>query len=70
MEYQINLVDDGETSWLVIDPGHIENLISYLQKMKFMLRVDVRDASNEFVVMRAPGPVTEIGGPFALVPRP
>jgi len=70
VEYQINLVDDGETSWLVIDPGHIENLISYLQKMKFMLRVDVRDASNEFVVMRAPGPVTEIGGPFALVPRP
>jgi tRNA-modifying protein YgfZ len=70
VEYQINLVDDGETSWLVIDPGHIENLISYLQKMKFMLRVDVRDASIEFVVMRAPGPVTEIGGPFALVPRP
>ena len=70
VEYQINLVDDGETSWLVIDPGHIENLISYLQKMKFMLRVDVRDASNEFVVMRAPGLVTEIGGPFALVPRP
>ena len=69
VEYQINLVDDGETSWLVLDPGYVENLIAYLQKMKFMLRVDVRDASNEFVVLRAPGLANEIGGPFALVPR-
>jgi len=54
---------------LVLDPGYIENLVTYLQKMKFMLRVDVRDASNEFVIMRAPGQVSDIGGPFALVPR-
>ena len=69
VEYQFNLVDDGETTWLVLDPGYAENLIAYLQKMKFMLRVDVRDASSEFVVLRAPGAATEIGGPFALVPR-
>jgi folate-binding Fe-S cluster repair protein YgfZ len=50
VEYQFNLVDDGETSWLVLDPGYIETLIAYLQKMKFMLRVDVRDASSEYVV--------------------
>jgi folate-binding protein YgfZ len=69
VEYQFNLVDDGETSWLVLDPGYIETLIAYLQKMKFMLRVDLRDASSEYVVLRAPGLVNEIGGPFALVPR-
>ena len=69
VEYQFNLVDDGETTWLVLDPGYIENLIAYLQKMKFMLRVEVRDASNEYVVLRAPGAATEIGGPYALVPR-
>ena len=69
VEYQFNLVDDGETSWLVLDPGYIETLIAYLQKMKFMLRVDVRDASSEYVGLRAPGLVNEIGGPFALVPR-
>jgi hypothetical protein len=34
-----------------------------------MLRVDVRDASAEYAVLRAPGQVTDIGGPFALVPR-
>jgi len=69
VEYQFNLVDDGETSWLVLDPGYIETLIAYLQKMKFMLRVDVRDASSEYAVLRAPGMPNEIGGPFALVPR-
>jgi folate-binding protein YgfZ len=69
LEYQFNLVDDGTTSWLVLDPGYIENVLAYLQRMKFMLRVDVRDASDEYAVLRAPGVATEIGGPFALVPR-
>ena len=37
--------------------------------MRFMLKVDARDASADFAVLRAPGAATEIGGPFALVPR-
>jgi len=69
VEFQFNLVDDGTTTFLVLDPGYSEQLIEYLTKMKFMLRVDVKDASNEFAVLRAPGAPTEIGGPFALVPR-
>jgi folate-binding protein YgfZ len=69
VEYQFNLVDDGETTWLVLDPGYSATLIEYLTKMKFMLRVDVRDASAEYTVLRAPGVTDAIGGPFALVPR-
>jgi folate-binding protein YgfZ len=69
VEFQFNLVDDGTTTYLVLDPGYVEKLVEYLTKMKFMLRVDVRDASSEFVVLRAPGVADEIGGPFALVPR-
>ena len=69
IEFQFNLVDDGNTTFLVLDPGYIDQLIEYLTKMKFMLRVDVRDASSEFAVLRAPGMPNEIGGPFALVPR-
>jgi folate-binding protein YgfZ len=69
IEYQFNVVDDGTTTFLVLDPGYIDNLIEYLNKMRFMLQVDVRDASNEFAVLRAPGNPTLIGGPFALVPR-
>ena len=69
VEYQFNLVDDGTTTWLVLDPGYSDTLVAYLTKMKFMLRVDVRDASAEFAVLRAPGATTDLGGPFALVPR-
>ena len=69
VEYQFNLVDDGTTTFLVLDPGFIEPLIEYLTKMKFMLRVDVRDASGDFIVLRAPGLPDQIGGPLALVPR-
>jgi folate-binding protein YgfZ len=69
VEFQFNVVDDGSTTFLVLDPGYSEQLIEYLTKMKFMLRVDVKDASNDFAVLRAPGAPTEIGGPFALVPR-
>ena len=69
VEYQFNLVDDGTASYLVMDPHFIEGLSTYLNKMRFMLRVEVRDATEDFAVMRAPGVANEIGGPFALVPR-
>ncbi|CAN2231320.1 YgfZ/GcvT domain-containing protein [Candidatus Planktophila dulcis] len=69
VEYQFSVVDDGTTSYLVMDPHFVEGLSTYLNKMRFMLRVEVRDATSEFAVMRAPGVATEIGGPYALVPR-
>ena len=69
VEYQFNLVDDGTTTFLVLDASYAEALVTYLAKMKFMLKVDVRDATSEFAVLRAPGATTDIGGPFALVPR-
>ena len=69
VEYQFNLVDDGTTTFLVLDQSYAEALVAYLTKMRFMLKVDVRDATSEFAVLRAPGATTDIGGPFALVPR-
>ena len=69
VEFQFNCVDDGNTTFLVLDPGYSEQLIEYLTKMRFMLRVDVSDASSQYAVLRAPGMPTEIGGPFALLPR-
>jgi folate-binding protein YgfZ len=69
VEYQFNVVDDGTSSYLVMDPHFVEGLSAYLNKMRFMMRVEVRDATEDFAVMRAPGVANEIGGPFALVPR-
>ena len=69
VEYQFNLVDFGDEIFIVIDPSYGEGLLAYLLKMRFMLKVDARDASSEYTVLRAPGAPTEIGGPYALVPR-
>jgi len=69
VEYQFSLVDDGTTTFIVLDPQFAEKLITYLNKMRFMLKVEVRDASSEFAVLRAPGVANQVGGPFALVPR-
>ncbi|CAN2171708.1 COG0354 Predicted aminomethyltransferase related to GcvT [Candidatus Nanopelagicaceae bacterium] len=69
VEYQFSLVDDGNATYLVLDPHFAEGLINYLNKMRFMLNVEVKDASSDFAVLRAPGAANEVGGPFALVPR-
>ena len=69
VEYQFSLVDDGNTTYLVLDPHFAEGLINYLNKMRFMLKVEVKDATPDFAVLRAPGAANAVGGPFALVPR-
>lgn len=69
VEYQFNLVDDGTATFIVIDSEYAPTLLTYLLRMRFMLKVDARDVSTEFSVLRAPGAPTEIGGPYALVPR-
>ncbi|HEY3293312.1 MAG TPA: folate-binding protein [Candidatus Nanopelagicaceae bacterium] len=69
IEHQFDLVDDGTTTWLTLDPGRAKPLIEHLQKMKFMMRVDVRDVSDEYALLRLPGVSDELGGPYSIVPR-
>jgi len=69
IEHQFYMVDDGKTSWLVVNPSRSELLLVHLLKMKFRMNVEIRDASNEFAVLRAPGVTDALGGPYALVPR-
>lgn len=69
IEQQLFLVDDGAALWLHTEASKTEELITYLNKMKFMLDVDVQDRSAEFAVMRVPGAADSFGGPYALIPR-
>jgi folate-binding protein YgfZ len=67
--HQIYLVDDGSVTWIHTEAEKTASLLEFLNKMKFMLRVDVQDRSNEYAVLRAPGVPDAIGGPYALVAR-
>ncbi|MBI3430017.1 MAG: folate-binding protein YgfZ [Actinobacteria bacterium] len=69
IEHQFNLMDDGERTWLTLDAGRSDSLLTHLQKMKFMLRVDIQDLSGEYALVRTPGLSDSLGGPFAIVPR-
>jgi tRNA-modifying protein YgfZ len=66
---QLFLVDDGSTTWLHTENSRTQEIFDYLNKMKFMLEVEVEDQSNDYAVLRAPGKSDLLGGPYALVPR-
>jgi tRNA-modifying protein YgfZ len=66
---QLFLVDDGQSTWIHLEKVRVAPVIEYLNKMKFMLAVEVKDESDNYSVLRAPGMADAIGGPYALVPR-
>jgi len=66
---QLFLVDDGSNTWIHTENSRTNEILDYLNMMKFMLEVDVKNQSNEYAVLRAPGKSDLLGGPYALVPR-
>lgn len=51
IEHQAGIIDDGETMWLIVDHDDAEPLRAWLTKMRFMLRVEITDVSNEWSVV-------------------
>lgn len=59
VEHAASVIDDGETAWLIVDRGDAEGLLAWLRRMRFRLRVEPRDASDEVAVIG--------GGPIGLL---
>ena len=55
VEYAIRVVDDGETAWLLVDAAEAASLKAWLDKMRFMLRVEIADRSADFVTIGSLG---------------
>ncbi|SDI36101.1 hypothetical protein SAMN05421505_1466 [Sinosporangium album] len=51
VEHHLTLVDDGESIWAHVEPGAGSELVTYLDKMRFMLRVEVADLTVEYAVL-------------------
>ena len=51
IEYVLYGVDDGETFWAHTEPGSAPALVSWLDRMRFLMRVEVRDRSAEYAVV-------------------
>ena len=54
IEHDLHLVDDGETTWITTEPGAATPLVTWLDSMRFMLRVEVADVSDDWAVLGEP----------------
>ncbi|WDF32701.1 folate-binding protein [Arthrobacter agilis] len=61
IEYSIHVVDDGATAWLVTEGGEAAPLAAWLERMKFMLRVEVADVTERWAVLGATRALPELG---------
>ncbi|WP_037573945.1 CAF17-like 4Fe-4S cluster assembly/insertion protein YgfZ [Phaeacidiphilus oryzae] len=67
VEHALYLVDDGETTWIHVEPGTQQELLAYLEKMRFMYRVEAVDATDAYAVVFLPAGSTADLGPAAAV---
>ena len=51
LEYDIRVLDDGTTTWLLVEGDEAPGLTEWLRRMVFMLRVGVTDRSAEFATI-------------------
>jgi folate-binding protein YgfZ len=54
VEHELHVVDDGEATWLTVEPGAAASIAAYLDSMRFMLRVEVADVSTDWAVVWQP----------------
>ena len=80
IEHALYGVDDGETFWAHTEPGAAGAAAQWLDRMRFMMRVEVTDRSQEYAVVwvvgaaEPAGPLTRtgpdsLGGREVFVPR-
>ena len=80
IEHALYGVDDGETFWAHTEPGTAPALVACLDRMRFLMRVEVADRSAEHAVVWTAGDLAtdqlsrigedSLGGRELLVPRP
>ena len=56
VEHHLTLTDDGTAVWVHVEPGTAAALAEFLESMRFMLRVEVADVSQDFAVLTVLGP--------------
>jgi folate-binding protein YgfZ len=54
VEHHLLLVDDGESTWIHVEPGESASLVEFLNSMRFMLRVEVDEVSGDWAIVWQP----------------
>lgn len=56
VEHHAVVAEDGTTTWLDVEPGTAGELLTFLEKMRFLTRVEPRDASADWALLSLAGP--------------
>jgi hypothetical protein len=59
VEHHLTLADDGTALWIHVEPGTAGALVEFLESMRFMLRVEVADVSQDYAVLTLLGPAAD-----------
>jgi folate-binding protein YgfZ len=51
VEHHLRMVDDGVAVLALLEPGTVEGLLAFLEKMRFMLRVELSDVSAHWAAV-------------------
>lgn len=54
IEHSLHVVDDGERTWLSVEPGTGPALLAWLESMRFLLRVEPALRTNAYAVLGEP----------------
>ncbi|MDY7528954.1 MULTISPECIES: folate-binding protein [unclassified Cryobacterium] len=60
VEHAVRLVDDGMEAWLVVEAAELPALLTWLDRMRFMLRVELRDRTDEYAVIGTMGSIGDL----------
>ncbi|MGH8867956.1 MAG: YgfZ/GcvT domain-containing protein [Actinomycetes bacterium] len=63
VEHALYLVDDGETTWVHVEPQAAPGLVEFLDRMRFLMRVGVADVTEAYAVVWEPVPASSVPEP-------
>jgi folate-binding protein YgfZ len=59
VEHHAVLTDDGATTWLDLEPGAGAGLLTFLDRMRFLMRVEPADVTEDRALLSIVGPQTD-----------
>lgn len=66
VEHAASVIDDGTTTWLIVDAADADGLLAWLTRMRFRLRVELADRSADLAVVG--GTIAALGAVAAVAP--
>jgi folate-binding protein YgfZ len=59
VEHHAVVTDDGAATWLDVEPGTTPALLDFLNRMRFLMRVEPADVSQDWALLSLVGPDTD-----------